>query len=352
MSEVKISELEETTTVQEGCCFPIVTEGVTKKITYGTLAEKLNTIIEPEWTKVKNKPSTYAPSAHTHQQSDVTGLDTALNNKQNKLTAGTGIKIENDVISATGGGTGGGAVDSVNGKTGAVVLNAGDVGAVAEPTNEGTSGQVLTTDGNGGRTWTTVSGGGSGAVNSVNGKTGTVVLTPSDIGAVATEEGKGLSTNDYDDTEKQNNASNTASRHTHSNKSVLDNTTASFTTEEKTKLAGIETGAEANTVDSVNGKTGAVNLSANDVGALPATTEIPTKTSDLQNDSGYITGYTETDPTVPSWAKESTKPSYTPAEVGAMPASTVVTAFWQGTQSEYDALTSKDTTTLYLIKEG
>ena len=212
MSEVKISELEETTTVQEGCCFPIVTEGVTKKITYGTLAEKLNTIIEPEWTKIKNKPSIYAPSAHTHAQSDITGLETALGNKQGKLTAGTGIKIENDVISATGG-----------------------------------------------------SGGG--------------------------------------------------------------------------------------TVDSVNGKTGAVNLSASDVGALPATTTIPTKTSDLQNDSGYITGYTETDPTVPSWAKEATKPSYTPTEVGAMPVSAVVTAFWQGTQAEYEALTTIDATTLYLVKE-
>lgn len=44
---------------------------------------------------------------------------------------------------------------------------------------------------------------------------------------------------------------------------------------------------------------------------------IPTKTSDLTNDSGFITGYTETDPTVPSWAKESTKPTYTASEVGA-----------------------------------
>lgn len=44
---------------------------------------------------------------------------------------------------------------------------------------------------------------------------------------------------------------------------------------------------------------------------------IPTKTSDLTNDSGFITGYTETDPTVPSWAKASTKPTYTASEVGA-----------------------------------
>lgn len=41
-------------------------------------------------------------------------------------------------------------------------------------------------------------------------------------------------------------------------------------------------------VQSVNGKTGAVDLSASDVGALPSSTEIPSKTSDLTNDSGFV----------------------------------------------------------------
>lgn len=43
---------------------------------------------------------------------------------------------------------------------------------------------------------------------------------------------------------------------------------------------------------------------------------VPTKVSELTNDSGYIKSYTETDPTVPSWAKAPTKPSYTKSEVG------------------------------------
>lgn len=43
-------------------------------------------------------------------------------------------------------------------------------------------------------------------------------------------------------------------------------------------------------VSSVNGQTGAVSLDAEDIGALPDDTPIPTKTSDLTNDSGYITG--------------------------------------------------------------
>lgn len=44
---------------------------------------------------------------------------------------------------------------------------------------------------------------------------------------------------------------------------------------------------------------------------------IPTNISSFTNDSGYITSYTETDPTVPSWAKASAKPTYTASEVGA-----------------------------------
>jgi hypothetical protein len=43
---------------------------------------------------------------------------------------------------------------------------------------------------------------------------------------------------------------------------------------------------------------------------------VPTKLSQLTNDKGYITGYTETDPTVPAWAKEPNKPSYDKSEVG------------------------------------
>lgn len=52
------------------------------------------------------------------------------------------------------------------------------------------------------------------------------------------------------------------------------------------------TNAEASgggAVDSVNGQTGTVVLDATDVGALPDTTTIPTKTSDLTNDSGFVT---------------------------------------------------------------
>jgi len=53
-------------------------------------------------------------------------------------------------------------------------------------------------------------------------------------------QGKDLSTNDYDNTEKGKVQANTEARHTHSNKSVLDGTTASYTTEKDQKLDGLE----------------------------------------------------------------------------------------------------------------
>lgn len=46
-------------------------------------------------------------AADQHPVSAITGLQTALNGKQDTLTAGSGISIVNNIISATGGGGGG-----------------------------------------------------------------------------------------------------------------------------------------------------------------------------------------------------------------------------------------------------
>lgn len=51
----------------------------------------------------------------------------------------------------------------------------------------------------------------------------------------------------------------------------------------------LDAGGGGGAVDSVNGQTGTVVLTASDVGALADTTTIPSKTSDLTNDSGFIT---------------------------------------------------------------
>ena len=53
---------------------------------------------------------------------------------------------------------------------------------------------------------------------------------------------------------------------------------------------------------------------------------VPSKLSQLINDKGYLLSFTETDPTVPNWAKQATKPTYTASEVGALSASEVNSA--------------------------
>ena len=98
--------------------------------------------------------------------------------------------------------------------------------------------------------------------------------------------------------------------------SQLENDKGYLTEHQDLSAYALKTELPSVPVRSVNGKTGAVNLSASDVGAMPNGTKIPSKTSDLTNDSGFITGYTETDPTVPAWAKATTKPSYSKSEVG------------------------------------
>lgn len=59
-----------------------------------------------------------------------------------------------------------------------------------------------------------------------------------------------------------------------------------------------------------------VNSKLSQIDNLAKKSDVPTKTSQLTNDSGFIAGYTETDPTVPSWAKASTKPTYAKSEIG------------------------------------
>ena len=73
--------------------------------------------------------------------------------------------------------------------------------------------------------------------------------------------------------------------------------TNDYTTTEKNKLSGIEAGAEVNVQSDW---TQEVNTADDYIKNKPA---IPTKTSDLTNDTGYITGYTETDPIFTAWDK-------------------------------------------------
>ena len=54
---------------------------------------------------------------------------------------------------------------------------------------------------------------------------------------------------------------------------------------------------------------------------------VPSVVSAFTNDAGYLTEYTETDPTVPAWAKAPTKPQYSASEIGALPDDTEIPVF-------------------------
>ena len=131
-------------------------------------------------------------------------------------------------------------VQSVNGEIGAVVLDASDVGAVAEPQTAGTAGQVLGLDSNLNPTWVNQGGGGSSDYNAL------------------------------------------------SNKPQIEGVTLSGNKTASDLGLALATDIPTVPVQSVNGKTGAVVLSASDVGALPSSTAIPSKTSELTNDSGFV----------------------------------------------------------------
>jgi len=85
------------------------------------------------------------------------------------------------------------------------------------------------------------------------------------------------------------------------------------------KIDGLENSIPTNTSD-LNNDSGFITSS-----------DIPTNVSAFNNDAGYLTSYTETDPTVPSWAKQPSKPTYTASEVGALPDSTVIPTVYDAT---------------------
>lgn len=130
----------------------------------------------------------------------------------------------------------------------------------------------------------------------------------------------------------------------------------SFTSEEKAKLAGLTNYSDAavrqliaNLDEEVQKKADKTEIP--DISGKADKTEIPTRVSQLENDSGYLTAipddlvteselqskgylteFIESDPTVPAWAKQPTKPTYTLEELGAEAAGAAAAAILSANQ--------------------
>ena len=209
-------------------------------------------------------------------------------------------------------------VTSVNSKTGAVVLTAADVGALPTTTSIPSATSDLTND-SGFITSAdipayTFNNGVSVATNGVdiyNSGVISVGASPSNAAngtiAVTTGTGKTTSSTSYIAVKGLGTAAYTASTayaaasHEQALSTITgaDNLkaiealtgTSGFLKKTAANTWSLDTSSYVPTTRTVNGKalSSNISLSASDVGALPDTTSIPTATSDLTNDSGYIT---------------------------------------------------------------
>lgn len=274
-----------------------------------------------EWKNVLDKPTTVAGYGITDAKID--GNNVVLGNKI--MTPYTSSNPPEYPVA------------SVNGKTGVVVLNAADVGALPSTTVIPDKTSQLDNDSH----YIKAS---EAPVQSVNTKTGAVVLTQDNIGDGTTyvrthndftdvlktqintnEDNIAMLDGDVEGlqtdvgtlktnvaslqtalTSKQDAIVGAASTITEDNlatdRALVSNSSgkvavSNVTSTELGYLDGVTSNVQTQLdkklekapVTSVNSKTGAVQLNANDVGALPNTTVIPSKTSQLDNDSGFIT---------------------------------------------------------------
>ncbi len=195
-----------------------------------------------------------------------------------------------------------GAVDSVNGQTGAVSLDTADLTDVS--TTAPTNGQVLVYNSTSSEYEpTTLSS--TAPVDSVNGLTGAVVLDADDIDDTSTTHKfttasdisklAGIESGaDVTDSANVTTALGSISVTAHSDVTSAGSG-AIITSAERTKLSGIEAGAEVNDVTSVNTQTGAVVLDADDISDTTTTNKFTTA-ADISKLAGIEAG-AEVNPT-------------------------------------------------------
>ena len=236
-----------------------------------------------DWTEIADKPATFDPTPHVHPVADIDATGTA---DGTTYLRGDGTWETPD----------GGAVDSVNAQTGAVVLDADDIDDTTAThkyvtaadlaklsntsgTNTGdqnlapyaltsslagvaTSGAYVDLTGKPtipttlAGLDTTVTGAQLNALKTkVDGVASGATANSSDATLLNRANHTGTQTastiSNFQSTVSANTdvAANTSARHTHANAAVLNATTASYTTALDTKLSGIATGATANATD-------------------------------------------------------------------------------------------------------
>lgn len=251
--------------------------------------ESLNNGFSGDYQDLENIPTSFTPSDHTHSISDIDGLEDNLLALADNIESASG-EIEDlaqvartadydDLINKPIIPNVNYPVNSVNTKTGDVVLTAEDVGAIGvgqgidytQITNPPVIPQAVTntsqlTNDSGFLTEVIV------PVTSVNGKTGSVVLTSGDVGAASLAHSHPISDiaglqASLDSKAQAASLSNYATAISVSNGLSLKLDKPNANTTDYIRGDGTTAPFPAIPVASVNSKTGAVVLNATDVGA-------------------------------------------------------------------------------------
>ena len=85
-------------------------------------------------------------------------------------------------------------------------------------------------------------------------------------------------------------------------------------------------------------------------GGIPKTDLASAVQTSLGKADTALQSFTETDPTVPSWAKASTKPTYTASEVGALPSTTAIPSKTSDLTNDSGFITTSDISGVYKYK--
>ena len=191
----------------------------------------------------------------------------------NKLSLLSGTNVLSSVTIA--GGSGGGSVVTKSTVNGNILVDGSEMIVYTLPSDIATVSQIPTkvsqlTNDSGYIT--------SAPVQSVNGKTGAVELTASDVGALSSSTSYVSSVNGQSGVVTISNATDASS--------------GLMSGADKTKLDGISTGADTNVIESVQQNGTALTITNKTVNVT-----VPTKTSEITNDSNYVqdSNYIHTD---------------------------------------------------------